>query len=444
MNHVTVKDESYQQKARRISEAFYDMLNSKSPNGEIFEGFIRDIYPGYLIAETRQGLYKHAYVEDDAGVIAFAAPVKVQETFVASSANESKIVSWLRSGLRLFDSQQTQKSTDSEFQALFTKDVELKVCSEEERTVGGLVLVAGEVDSQNDFWRPEDIRAVALKFMENYQVIDEMHTFIRVAVPVESVYFPTEEEGGQKTYKWYGGEVPAGAWWITVKVNDDDSWVAVKSGKFTGFSIFGVRKTMLQAASKSHTVAKAKDLRLMKGDEWDVVAVALVDKPAVKAAQYYVIKRDGLAGFIAERGKKNSPIINEQGGVAVEDTKTVAKKEGGETTPPKVETATKADVEGLNKALADLMVVVKSQSEVLTAIVTSLKGVATAEQVTLKVKESGETAEAVAKRVETLEAALKKMTRSSNALGVESAEKSDKHEESGKPSWVNTMGGPRK
>ncbi|MBM3131917.1 MAG: hypothetical protein FJZ95_02645 [Chloroflexi bacterium] len=445
------KDESLGKKAQRVRDSFFASRVPPSPVNTVpmTDCWIRDVFESYIVVESPNGLFKYEYTEAENGPITFGEPQKVEETYVAASASESKIISWLRSGLSLFGV--GPEKSAGEYRGVVTKDIDMKICSEDERTVGGLVLVAGEVDSQGDYWRPEDIRKVSLKFMEKYQIVDKMHTFIRVATPVESVYFPTEEEGGQKTYKWYGGDVPAGAWWLTVKVDDDDSWAAVKSGKFTGFSIFGIKKSApFKQSSKGETVTKAKELRLMEGDDWDVTTVALVNKPAVKQATYYVVKRDSgnyddLLKAVAKQRSENPSESTQKGGAEMEVTKTNGTQVPNTATKgdePKPVAVVGNESDAVAKSLAEMTAALKSFGEQLTALSNTVKEIqTTAKGLEVKSEEIDE----VSKRAKALEDKLAAITRKSNALPVEAASNGETVEKGdGMPSWANLSGGERR
>ena len=181
--------------------------------------------------------------------------------------------------------------------------VPLKIYSDDddgERYVGGIVLEPGDDNAYGDLWESDDIRLMAHRFMEKSQHVDYMHTSKVVAVPVESVWFPPEAEGGQATYKFYGEEIAGGSWWLGTRVQDDEAWAQVKNGELTGFSIFAVKTPGLeQAANRAYAGpgAEAPPGRKMSATEWDVTMVALVDQPAVRKAVFMKMRRDPTAGI---------------------------------------------------------------------------------------------------------------------------------------------------
>lgn len=94
------------------------------------------------------------------------------------------------------------------------------------------VLIPDRPDRHGDEVSAENIEEVAQDFLANYQNVDVMHTLENVGVPVESWVT-------RSALDFDGKEVPAGSWMLSVKVNNDEVWQAVKSGELTGFSIFG-------------------------------------------------------------------------------------------------------------------------------------------------------------------------------------------------------------
>jgi|GEM_PF-5368611 len=490
MIETVQKDESLGQKENRIRQAFYNLVNPPSST-QYVDIWVREVYSDYLITETPQGLLKYSYVDADTG-ITFSEPIPVEITFIAKG--KERITSILKSCFAMLSgtsSQQDPPNKGIEDQRLMTKDVEMKICSSDERMVGGLTLVPGEVDSQNDFWRAEDIRKVSSGFMEKSQVIDFMHTSLPVATVVESMYLPTPEEGGQENYTLYDQEAPAGAWWLTVKVYDDDAWDLVKNGDLTGFSIFGIKKSKkASSVSKSANGDSQAGARLMDGDEWDVTMVSLVDKPAVSKATYYVVKRDhsGSPQFVEYKGRKisddtllklqdayfsiGSLISFAEGERTKEVFSVTSEKEAKKMKTPEqiaVEEAQKAviAVEEAQKAFDEasktlgeaqkaagvepsVLIVedkdlqadpiaegVQKALDALTATVKDLEQKVS--EITAKAEEKPELSEEVSKRLEDMDTVIKAIARQSNSISVEDVRKGEEGP-TGKPSWVSNGG----
>jgi len=109
----------------------------------------------------------------------------------------------------------------------------IKVDSEEERTVFGIVLEPETIDSQNDIYNEDEIRKTAYRFLERYQQFGLMHQdIIQSILPLESYLAPV-------TFDMRGQSVKKGTWLLRVRVLDDRIWEDVKSGRLTGFSIGG-------------------------------------------------------------------------------------------------------------------------------------------------------------------------------------------------------------
>lgn len=105
---------------------------------------------------------------------------------------------------------------------------------DEKRLVGGIVYEPDVVDSQGDSASAGEIEKAAHGFMIESRVIGIMHKEAagkRVDI-VESYIVRAPFQMGNRIIK-------AGTWFLVVKVNDDELWGNVKSGKLTGFSMGG-------------------------------------------------------------------------------------------------------------------------------------------------------------------------------------------------------------
>lgn len=172
--------------------------------------------------------------------------------------------------------------------------------------VTAAVLIPGELDSDGEAVTAEKIEDVALKWMEEYQLIDGGgHTFNRMATPVES--WLTRVEHVFKTA--ITGEelvVPKGSWMLSAKVNEQSLMNRIESGEYSGFSVTGVRKTDLNSALKSADVDEAlkaiqprKTLLRDLGPDWIAASVAIVKDPAVFKSKWIAIKsKEESPGFM--------------------------------------------------------------------------------------------------------------------------------------------------
>ena len=99
------------------------------------------------------------------------------------------------------------------------------------------------VDLQNDYVDTYEVEKAAYDYVLNSRVGGEMHQRVKKDAPkqvgtlIESMVLTPEkiEKMGLPD------ETPRG-WWIGFKVHDDEVWKAVKSDKYTGFSIHGMGK----------------------------------------------------------------------------------------------------------------------------------------------------------------------------------------------------------
>ena len=111
---------------------------------------------------------------------------------------------------------------------------EIFKADDEKRLVTGIVMEPGEFDAHGDITMSETIETAAYVYMLNSQVVGDQHS---QPAPdgvklVESYIAPQDLVIG-------GEEVKEGSWIMTVYVEDDEMWDAVKAGNYTGFSIGG-------------------------------------------------------------------------------------------------------------------------------------------------------------------------------------------------------------
>lgn len=166
----------------------------------------------------------------------------------------------------------------------------LVVKDAERRIVYGPVLVPDEPDSDGDVVSAERIETVAHKFVENYSNIDLQHSLKNVGHLVESAVLPVDWPVSEDVM------VPKGSWIMGVRVTDDDTWEAAKSGELSGFSIMALNTATKSAAAQAGTALKGANHRVTLADlddGWEVAAVSLVDMPAVPKAKWTAIKSAG-------------------------------------------------------------------------------------------------------------------------------------------------------
>jgi hypothetical protein len=107
---------------------------------------------------------------------------------------------------------------------------------EDERIIFGVVLVPNDADAQGDIYDEAEVRKAAYSYMEIFGGhIKLMHRgkVLTDQVKLLETYIAKAEEV-------YGDEVvPVGTWLLAARVCNDDLWVDVKEGKWTGWSIGG-------------------------------------------------------------------------------------------------------------------------------------------------------------------------------------------------------------
>ena len=93
-------------------------------------------------------------------------------------------------------------------------------------------------DKENEIYSAPTIRKTAHYWMENGGVVGLMHRFdVSQNVSILETYIVPVDftfVNGKKKYK-----VKKGTWLLTVRINDDDMWKAIKSGKLGAFSVGG-------------------------------------------------------------------------------------------------------------------------------------------------------------------------------------------------------------
>ncbi|KXO00876.1 hypothetical protein AYK81_11645 [Bacillus thuringiensis] len=151
--------------------------------------------------------------------------------------------------------------TKSEEQPNFDKPVKvIKSDDEAERLVYGIVYEPDTIDAHGDFADAKTIEKAAHEFMLKYRQIDKNHDFVAgVGEVVESYIAPADMELN-------GEPVKKGTWILTTKA-DEETWEAVKKGKFQGYSLAGVAETEVieEEVAKTEEKQIKSFFQLMKG-----------------------------------------------------------------------------------------------------------------------------------------------------------------------------------
>jgi len=222
--------------------------------------------------------------------------------------------------------------------------------NEEKREITGVVISANqpvyyyskEIPECYMVFDPPTIKRIAMSYLGSNKsnLIDIQHDFrIRDGAITMIESYLTDE------YKRSPFDVEYGSWIMTYKVNDNDLWEKIKSGKINGYSIAGNfnleklefnYKIKNQKKSKAMTNLKEKILALFEAEtkEIKMKEIITVDGKKMKAAEdlvegakLYAIAEDGTeilapkGEYIFEvDGKSVKVIVNEIGViVGVED-----------------------------------------------------------------------------------------------------------------------------
>lgn len=115
----------------------------------------------------------------------------------------------------------------------------------EKRVVTGIVLEPEKVmalaaDGYVDVIGEEEIEKCAWEFLAHIRMVKTHHLFEQPAIEiVESYIAPISFKIGKE-------KILKGSWIVSVRVNDDKLWEAVKSGEFDGFSIGGITDRIVE------------------------------------------------------------------------------------------------------------------------------------------------------------------------------------------------------
>lgn len=195
------------------------------------------------------------------------------------------------------EKEKENKDMDEIFENLVSGPLVIK--SAHKQIVTAPVLVPGERDADGEVVTIEKIEDVALKYLEDFGIVDVGHTFNPVATPVENWLTRNDEThvlpSGEKIF------LPAGTWMLSAKIKNQNVWSSVMKGELTGFSVTGVRKSDIVNAMKSEepiaavksvidAAMKRKTLLADLGDDWLAATVAIVKDPAVFKSKWLAIK----------------------------------------------------------------------------------------------------------------------------------------------------------
>ena len=148
------------------------------------------------------------------------------------------------------------KSEDASKEPNVEKEVKIVVNKEDNspHLIYGIVYSPGEIDAQNNFMTEKQIQKSQHDFLKDYRLIDEGHNKIPGAGEVVECYCSlTDME--------IGGEIITKGSWILVTEPDDEVWKLIKSGEYTGYSLYGFADELVESeVRKSNIWDKLKEI----------------------------------------------------------------------------------------------------------------------------------------------------------------------------------------
>ena len=146
---------------------------------------------------------------------------------------------------------------ESNFVALNSHKVEMKVVDEEKRIVLGLALIPDKKIYRNNkgyeyniTFSKDTVRKASELYLANLRANNTTvdHKMLVDGVSLSESWI-VEDTNKDKT-ALYGIEAPIGAWAVSMKVNNNDVWNDVKEGKYLGFSIEGIFDEKMKVEDK--------------------------------------------------------------------------------------------------------------------------------------------------------------------------------------------------
>lgn len=101
----------------------------------------------------------------------------------------------------------------------------------EKKVFTAVVLRPNEVDLHGDIYSEEVVEKACYDYLEYSRGANLQHLVdTQLAAPVESYIAKSDFSLGE-------GQVKAGDWVLSMRINNDELWEKCKSGEFTGFSV---------------------------------------------------------------------------------------------------------------------------------------------------------------------------------------------------------------
>ena len=114
-------------------------------------------------------------------------------------------------------------------------NIEVLKADEGKRLVYGVVLRPEVPDAHDDVMTSDEIMKSAHNYLMFYRVVGEQHDKEADAMVAESYIAPMD-------MNFDGKSIKKGAWVVAMKVLNDELWIKIKDGNFTGLSAGGFAK----------------------------------------------------------------------------------------------------------------------------------------------------------------------------------------------------------
>lgn len=163
---------------------------------------------------------------------------------------------------------------EENFIALNKHEIELKEIDTEKKILMGAALIPDkQIYRRNEkgdeyyiFFSQETVRKASELFLMNSNQNNATYEHDQKLKGLSVVESWIIEDSKTDKSRLYGFDLPKGTWMISMKVNNDDVWNDVKSGKVKGFSIEGYFADKLemnmQEQEEQELLAKIKDIIL--------------------------------------------------------------------------------------------------------------------------------------------------------------------------------------
>ena len=134
----------------------------------------------------------------------------------------------------------------------YVRNFEIKKTDDEKRIVYGIVYSPMQEDAHGDFATEAEIEKACYNFMKksNTTSVDKQHD-----LDTEQNLFVGENWIVKNNDALFPDEV--GAWAVGIKVENDEIWKSVKSGEFTGISMYGYAEKIEKQEDIKKTVLKS-------------------------------------------------------------------------------------------------------------------------------------------------------------------------------------------